>query len=49
MIEKRLARKGIRLTDKGRRWADNFEGSLLALAILAVFGGVGSIESGRWF
>lgn len=49
MIEKRLAQKGIRLTAKGRRWADNFEGSLLALAILAVFGIVGSIETGRWF
>ena len=49
MIEERLARKGIRLTAKGRRWADNFEGAVIALAILAVFGIVGSIETGRWF
>jgi hypothetical protein len=49
MIEERLAKKGIRISAKGRRWADNFEGALFALAILAVFGIVGSIESGRWF
>ncbi len=49
MIEERLAKKGIRLTAKGRRWADNFEGAVFALGILLVFGIVGSIESGRWF
>ncbi len=49
MIEKRLARKGIRLSAKGRRWADNFEGAVIALAIVGVFGIVGSIETGRWF
>ena len=49
MIEERLAKKGIRLTAKGRRWADNLEGALFALGILVVFGIVGSIESGRWF
>ncbi len=49
MIEERLAKKGIRLTAKGRRWADNFEGAIFALGILLVFGIVGSIESGRWF
>jgi hypothetical protein len=30
MIEKRLAQKGIRLSAKGRRWADNFEGAVIA-------------------
>jgi hypothetical protein len=49
MIENRLAKKGIRLSAKGKRWAENFEGSVIALAILAVFGIVGSIETGRWF
>lgn len=49
MIEKRLARKGIYLSAKGRRWADNFEGAVIALAIVGVFGIVGSIETGRWF
>jgi len=49
MIENRLAKKGIYLSAKGRRWADNFEGAVVALAIVAVFGIVGSIETGRWF
>jgi hypothetical protein len=49
MIEEKLAEKGIRLSAKGRRWADNFEGSVIALGILLVFGIVGSIETGRWF
>ena len=49
MIEKRLANRGIRLSSKGRRWADNFEGAVIALAIVGVFGIVGSIETGRWF
>jgi hypothetical protein len=48
MIEKRLAKRGIRLSPKGRRWADNFEGAVIALAIVGVFGIVGSIETGRW-
>jgi hypothetical protein len=49
MIENRLARKGIHLSAKGKRWADNFEGAVIALAIVAVFGIVGSIESEKWF
>ena len=49
MIEEKLAKKGIRLTAKGRRWADNFEGTVIVLGILLAFGVVGSIESGRWF
>lgn len=49
MIENYLVRKGIRLSVKGRRWADNLEGIALAVLILAIFGVVGSIETGRWF
>ena len=49
MIENYLAKKGVRLTAKGRRWADNIEGVGLALGLLFAFGVVGSIESGRWF
>jgi hypothetical protein len=49
MIEERLAKKGIRLSAKGRRWADNFEGTVIVLGILLVFGIAGSIETGRWF
>ena len=48
-IEKRLLQKGVRLTPKGRRWADNAEGIAFVLLILLVFGVVGSIESGKWF
>jgi hypothetical protein len=48
-IEKRLLKKGVRLTPKGRRWADNAEGIAFALFILLAFGIVGSIETGRWF
>ena len=49
MIEERLSQRGIRLSAKGRRWADNFEGAVIMLGILLVFGAVGSIESGKWF
>jgi hypothetical protein len=49
MIENYLAKRGVRLNAKGRRWADNIEGIALALALLLVFGVVGSIETGRWF
>jgi hypothetical protein len=49
MIEERLATKGIRLSDKGRRWAENFEGTVIAIGLLLIFGIVGSIETGRWF
>jgi hypothetical protein len=49
MIEERLLKKNIRLTPKGRRWADNFEAILFYVVILLAFGIVGSIETGRWF
>jgi len=49
MIENYLLKKGVRLTPKGRKWADNFEGITFAVFLLLAFGIVGSIESGRWF
>ena len=50
MIERYLLeKKRIKLTAKGRKWADNFEATLIMLGILLAFGIVGSIESGRWF
>lgn len=49
MIEERLLKKNIRLTPKGRRWADNFEAILFYAVILLAFGIVGSIETGKWF
>ncbi len=49
MIENHLLKKGIRLTPKGRKWADNAEGIGFALFLLLMFGIVGSIETGRWF
>jgi hypothetical protein len=49
MIENYLLKKGVRLTPKGRKWADNAEGIAFALFILLAFGIVGSIESGKWF
>lgn len=49
MIEERLLKRGIKLTEKGRRWADNTEAILFYIVILVAFGIVGSIETGRWF
>ena len=48
-IEGRLLKKGIRLSPKGRSWAENAEGIAFVLFILLAFGIVGSIESGKWF
>jgi hypothetical protein len=48
-IEKRLLKKGIRLSPKGRSWAENFEAMVFLGGILVLFGVVGSIETGRWF
>ena len=48
-IERRLLVKGIRLSPKGRRWAENAEGIAFVLFILLAFGIVGSIETGKWF
>jgi len=48
-IEKRLLRKGYRLTPKGRSWAENLEAMVFLGGLLLIFGIVGSIETGRWF
>jgi len=48
-IEGRLLKKGIRLSPKGRNWAENLEAIVFLGGILVLFGVVGSIESGRWF
>ena len=48
-IEGRLLKKGIRLSPKGRNWAENLEAMVFLGGILVLFGVVGSIESGRWF
>lgn len=39
-----LEKKRVRLTPKGRKWADNFEGVLLMLFFLSVIVLVGLIE-----
>lgn len=49
MTEGYLLKRGIKLTPKGRKWADNFDVILFYTMILLAFGVVGSIESGRWF
>ena len=49
MIEERLLKRGVRLTEKGRRWADNTEAIIFYAIVLLAFGIVGSIETGRWF
>jgi hypothetical protein len=48
-IEGRLLKKGIRLSSKGRSWAENLEACVFLGGILLIFGIVGSIETGRWF
>ena len=48
-IESRLLKKGIRLSSKGRNWAENLEAMIFLGGILLIFGIVGSIETGRWF
>ena len=48
-IEGRLLKKGIRLSSKGRSWAENFEACVVLGGILVIFGVVGSLETGRWF
>ena len=48
-IEGRLLKRGIRLSPKGRNWAENLETIVFLGVTLVLFGVVGSIESGRWF
>ena len=47
-IERVCLRKGIRLSAKGKRWAENVEGTAFVLFILLAFVVVGTIETGRW-
>ncbi len=49
MIENYLLKKNVRLSSKGRKWADNVEATGFMILLLLAFGVVGSIESGRWF
>jgi hypothetical protein len=49
VIENHLHKKGVKLTAKGRRWAENTEAILFYAVIILAFGIVGSIESGKWF
>jgi hypothetical protein len=48
-IERVCLKKGIRLSIKGTRWAENAEGTAFVLFILLAFVVVGTIETGRWF
>ena len=48
-IERVCSRRGVRLSAKGRKWAENAEGIAFVFFILLAFGVVGSIESGEWF
>lgn len=48
-IEGYFLKKNIRLSAKGRRWAENFEALTFYAGILVVFAIVGSIETGKWF
>ena len=48
-IENYLIKRKVRLTPKGRRWAENVEALAFYAVILLVFGIAGSIETGRWF
>jgi hypothetical protein len=47
-IEQVCLKKGIRLSIKGKRWAENAEGTAFVLFILLAFVVVGTIETGRW-
>jgi hypothetical protein len=47
--ESYFAKRNVKLTAKGRKWAENAEGIAFALFLLLIFGIVGSIETGKWF
>jgi len=49
MLAKLIARVGGKITKRGQSVSDNLDGISFALLILAIFGVVGSIETGRWF
>ena len=48
MIEKYLNKRGVRLTDKGRNWAENAEAIGFWILLFIVFGIVGTIEIGGY-
>jgi len=47
-MDEYLARRGMRLTKRGRSWLDNIQGIGIALFILTVFAIVGTIEAGGY-
>jgi hypothetical protein len=49
MLAKYLSKKGGRVTDRGHKVSEWLDALGVFLLIFAVFGIVGSIESGRWF
>jgi hypothetical protein len=48
-IEGYFLKKNVRLSAKGRRWAENAEALTFYAGILVIFAIVGSIETGKWF
>lgn len=48
-IENHVSKRGVRLTAKGRKWAENTEAILFYAVLLLAFGIAGSIETGKWF
>jgi hypothetical protein len=49
MLAKYLSKNGGRVTDRGHKVSEWLDALGVFLLIFAVFGIVGSIESGRWF
>lgn len=49
MLAKYLSKNGGRVSKRGHTVSDAIDATLFYLAMLLVFGVVGSIESGRWF
>jgi hypothetical protein len=49
MLAKYLSKQGGRVTERGQKVSEWLDALGLFLLIFAVFGVVGSIESGKWF
>ena len=49
MLAKYLSKQGGRVTERGHKVSEWLDALGLFLLIFAVFGVVGSIESGKWF
>ncbi len=47
--ENYLFNRGVRLTPKGKKWAENTEVAIFYIALFIILGIAGSIETGRWF